>query len=116
MTSVEKAQALIAASADITLRRRTVTSIDMEYRNDVYALLSFEKGRVKSIRLSTWAAFDTLIQFFDFLGGEPDEIRITVVQTQHCDDVTYLVYYASRKLALFVDIGTWNGPKSRGPR
>lgn len=97
-------------SDDIALHRRTVRSIDMEYGDDVYASLSFEKGRVKSIYLSTWAAFDTLAQFFRFLGGEPGEIRIAAYETQHCDRVSYLIYYPSRKTALFVEYGSWSGP------
>jgi len=84
--------------------------MEMEYGDDTYASLSFEKGRVKSIYLFTWAAFDTFGQFIRFLGGQPDEIRITVYASQHCDDVPYLVYYASRKVALFVRLGSWNGP------
>jgi hypothetical protein len=109
VTSAKEAQTRLKALDNITRVHLTKTSMEMVWSDDTQAVVYFEKSLVQSIYLSNLYAFWPL-HYFTRVWGEPDEIRIAVFQTQHCDDVTYLLYYPSKKAALFVSLGSWDGP------
>jgi len=102
-------QATLEASDD-TIKVSWFVETTKEYRS--YTQLNLDAGIVDSVEITGLMPFTTG-DFINLL-GEPDEIGITAWKGGRGESLTsYVLYYRTRGLELYVAVGSGDGPQAK---